>query len=82
MKNFSVKLISSEEVIFEDKNVTMLTLPGVCGEFTVLADHAPCISALKAGNAIVATESQNTVSLDILDHDVVNISPQAVVIIR
>lgn len=47
----TLKIISTTEVVFQG-TVTMVTLPGVMGRFTVLHNHASLISALAAGNIV------------------------------
>ena len=44
----TLKIISAEEILFEGE-VTLVTLPGTLGEFTVLHNHASLISTLTAG---------------------------------
>lgn len=44
----TLKIISSEDILFEGK-VTMVTLPGEEGEFQVLRNHASLISTLVPG---------------------------------
>lgn len=46
--DLQLNIISAEKKIFSGK-VTSVTLPGSSGSFSVLPDHAPLISALKAG---------------------------------
>lgn len=44
----TLKIISAEEILFEGE-VKLVNLPGVCGEFTVLQNHASLISTLVPG---------------------------------
>lgn len=44
----TLKLISTTEVLFEGE-VTMVTLPGSLGRFTVLKNHASLLSTLVPG---------------------------------
>jgi len=44
----TLKLISTTEVLFEGE-VTMVTLPGAMGRFTVLKNHASLLSTLVPG---------------------------------
>lgn len=68
----TLKIISTTEVVFEG-TVSMVTLPGVMGRFTVLRNHASLISALTAGNIVYrsddGTESLFAVSGGIVDVD-------------
>ena len=42
--------ILSPEGTLVKADVSLVTLPGIVGSFTVLKDHAPLITALSAGN--------------------------------
>ena len=44
----TLKIISAEEVLYNGE-VTMVTLPGSMGEFTVLNNHAALLATLDAG---------------------------------
>lgn len=44
----TLKIISTTEVLFEGE-VTLVSLPGVMGRFTVLNNHASLISTLQKG---------------------------------
>ena len=46
--DFELKIISAEKTIFSGR-VTLVTLPGTLGSFSVLPDHAPLVSSLTAG---------------------------------
>jgi len=48
MATFSFELVSPERVLFSG-NVTEVVVPASEGEITVLANHAPFMSALRAG---------------------------------
>lgn len=43
-------VISPEKKIFKGE-VTRITVPGIKGEFQILENHAPIVSALKSGEA-------------------------------
>lgn len=45
----TLKVISAEKVIF-DEAVSLVTLPGAAGLFTVLENHASLVSVLTRGN--------------------------------
>ena len=44
----TLKIISTTEILFEGE-VSLVSLPGVMGRFTVLRNHASLISTLSAG---------------------------------
>lgn len=73
----TLKIISSEDVVFEGE-VSMVTLPGTNGSFTVLDHHASLVSTLTAGN-IVYTASGESVTLPVsgglvdVDNNVVSV---------
>lgn len=49
--------ISRVDMSLFDGGVVSVTLPGADGEMTLMADHAPIISPLKAGVIMVRLES-------------------------
>lgn len=53
----TLKIISAEDVLFEGE-ATLVALPGVMGQFTVLQNHATLISVLTAGNIEYVTGGQ------------------------
>jgi F-type H+-transporting ATPase subunit epsilon len=48
MSTFQVSLVSPEELLFTDQ-VDQVDLPGVEGDFGVLAGHAPVVAMLRPG---------------------------------
>jgi len=50
----TLRIISPEKILFEGE-ATLVKVPGVSGEFQILDNHAPIISALQKG--IVEYES-------------------------
>ena len=46
-----LEIISPESIVFNG-DVSLVTLPGINGSFTVLKNHAPMISLLKQGKLI------------------------------
>ncbi|MGO8737668.1 F0F1 ATP synthase subunit epsilon [Rhodoblastus sp.] len=48
MTTFHFELVSPEKLLFSGE-VESVVVPGVDGQFTVLKDHAPVMSLLKAG---------------------------------
>ncbi len=58
-----LKIISAEKTIFSGK-VTMVSLPGMLGSFTILPDHAPLVSALIEGTVKYETNgTENSVEI-------------------
>ena len=55
-----LKIVSPEKVLF-DGEVRMVKVPGVLGEFEILDNHAPIVSALQKGNVQYETEEGRTV---------------------
>lgn len=55
----TLKIISAEEILFEGE-VTLVTLPGEAGEFTVLRNHAALISTLVAGKVRYVADGATT----------------------
>ncbi len=45
---FDLTIISAESKVFEGK-VENILVPGMVGDFFVLANHAPCISSIRPG---------------------------------
>ena len=45
---FDLTIISAESKVFEGK-VENILVPGMIGDFLVLANHAPCISSIRPG---------------------------------
>ena len=52
MADFHLQIVTRQEAVF-DEPVTALTLPGEDGHFGVLAHHAPIVSVLAAGDAVI-----------------------------
>lgn len=48
MKGLQLNIVSPEKELFNGE-VENLTLPGMIGLFTILPQHAPIVSSLKAG---------------------------------
>ena len=45
---FELSIISAESKVFEGK-VENILVPGMVGDFLVMANHAPCISSIRPG---------------------------------
>jgi len=48
INKFDLNIISAESKVFEGK-VENILVPGMVGDFLVLANHAPCISSIRPG---------------------------------
>jgi F-type H+-transporting ATPase subunit epsilon len=57
-QTFLLKIISPERILFQN-DVSMVTLPGICGEFSILPGHNSFVSALKEG-VIRIISNENT----------------------
>lgn len=55
---FSFELISPDKVLISEQ-MEMVILPGIQGDFGVLADHAPLIAGLKSGIATLHRPKQS-----------------------
>ncbi|MDR0938428.1 MAG: F0F1 ATP synthase subunit epsilon [Mediterranea sp.] len=53
-KALRVSIVSPEKVLF-DGEVRQVTLPGTMGVFSILPQHAPIVSSLKAGTVSYVT---------------------------
>jgi F-type H+-transporting ATPase subunit epsilon len=58
---FTFELVSPEKLLFSGK-VAMVTIPGAAGNFGVLAEHAPLISAVRPGVIHVFENDMNTIT--------------------
>ena len=54
-----LKIVSPEKILFNGE-VTMVKVPGVLGEFEILNNHAPIVSALQAGDVEYETQEGRT----------------------
>src|SRR3989338_249348 len=52
MKKINFQIVTPEKITYHD-DVDSITLPTQIGEITVLPHHAPLISSLKSGEAII-----------------------------
>ena len=64
MKDFKLEIVTPTGVIY-DSDVNSVTLPGVDGEFGVLADHASLVSLLDAGVIIIETTDDRELAVAI-----------------
>ena len=59
-----LKIISPERVLYQGE-VESVTLPGALGQFMVLTDHAPLVSALAPGKvAYVAGGAEHATTIE------------------
>ncbi|MFA7653619.1 MAG: ATP synthase F1 subunit epsilon [Candidatus Magasanikbacteria bacterium] len=49
MSNLRFKIATPEKVVYENTEVTQVTIPTMDGEITVMPNHIPLVSVLKAG---------------------------------
>lgn len=54
MKGLQLNIVSQEKELFNGE-VENVTLPGMIGSFTILPQHAPIVSSLKAGTLSYVT---------------------------
>ena len=62
MAAFHFELVSPEKLLFSGE-VESVVVPGTEGDFQVFKDHAPVMSALKPGVAVVEENASNTIRL-------------------
>lgn len=51
----ALKIVSPEKVVY-DGEVTSVVVPGVSGQFEILVNHAPIISALEVGEVVYVVD--------------------------
>ena len=61
---FLLSVLTIDRSVFAG-NANSVTLPGVEGEFQVLADHIPLIAKLKEGNVVIEKEDNSSQTLPI-----------------
>lgn len=59
MKTFTLEITTPERVVYRD-DVVSVTLPTMSGEITVLADHLPVVTVLKAGELVIRKDGTAT----------------------
>lgn len=55
MKRLQLNIVSPEKELF-DGEVDSVTLPGAIGSFTIMPQHAPIVSSLRAGTLSYVTK--------------------------
>ncbi|WP_294634881.1 ATP synthase F1 subunit epsilon [uncultured Bacteroides sp.] len=64
MKKLSLNIVSPEKEIYNGE-VESVTLPGMTGAFTILPQHAPIVSSLRAGKLTYVPVGGEKQDLDI-----------------
>ena len=64
MKELHLSIVSPEKSVF-DGEVKIVTLPGTVGSFSILPEHSPIVSSLKAGTLGYTTMDGEEHTLDI-----------------
>ena len=54
IKELQLSIVSPEKKLFEGE-VSIITLPGTLGSFSILPEHAPIVSSLKEGTVKYTT---------------------------
>lgn len=73
----TLKVISAEKILF-DGEVSLVTLPGEAGLFTVLANHASIVSVLVRGNIEYQPEGSSERSAMAIDGGIVDVDKNVV----
>lgn len=73
----TLKVISAEKILF-DGEVSLVTLPGEAGLFTVLANHASIVSVLVRGNIEYQPEGTAERRLMAIDGGIVDVDKNVV----
>jgi F-type H+-transporting ATPase subunit epsilon len=60
-----VEIITPETVVFSGDNVSLVQVPGICGSFELMENHAPLISVLKKGRVKVLVKGEKPAYYDI-----------------
>ena len=57
MKQFKLEIISPNEIVFE-KEIELVILPGIEGDFGILKDHMPFLTSLRVGIVYIYLEKK------------------------
>lgn len=60
----NISVLTADQSIFEGA-ITSVKLPGVMGEFQILNNHAPIVSALQAGKVTIQKTANERLVFDI-----------------
>lgn len=60
-----LEIIKPDSQLFAGDNIALVQLPGLDGSFEILTNHAPMISALKAGRIKVIDKEKQTLFFEI-----------------
>lgn len=55
-----VDIVTPEKVLFSEKDISMVTIPGIEGQMGILDDHLPVVTFLKPGVINVEKVKINT----------------------
>lgn len=59
MKNFKLKIVSPEKVLFSEE-VSQVSVATTTGQITILAQHLPLVSTLAAGEIVIKKDNQES----------------------
>jgi len=59
MTNLKFKIATPEKVVYENAEVQQVTIPTMDGEITVMPNHIPLVSVLKAGEMRIVDKAGN-----------------------
>jgi len=57
-------VLTPDQEYFEGE-ITSLTVPGIAGEFEVLVDHAPLVSALTSGEVKIKQKNGDVIKFEV-----------------
>lgn len=60
MNLLSLKIVSPEKLVFEDTELTSVTLPTEDGEITILPGHIPLVAVIMPGEIVVRKKGSET----------------------
>lgn len=60
--DLKLKIVSPERIEF-DGNVNSVLVPGIVGQFEILRNHAPIISALTVGDVVYDDGEKHTIKI-------------------
>ena len=55
----NLEIVTPDQIVFSGE-VSLVTVPGTSGRFTILENHAPIISSLSAGNITWRVKNTDT----------------------
>jgi F-type H+-transporting ATPase subunit epsilon len=78
-KNLSVKIVTPEEVVISDDYIKA-TFPTLNGEISILANHIPLVSLIKAGEIKLETASGRLTNLSV-SSGILEVRPNSQIVI-